>query len=162
MSEKIIPCLWFDGNAEEAANFYAEHLPDSRVGAIHRSPADNPSVGEGSVLTVEFVVAGQNFVGLNGGPHFRFNEAVSFQIMCDDQAEADRLTDALSSVPESEQCGWVKDRFGLSWQIVPRRMIALLGDPDPARAKRAMQAMLTMKRIDIARVEAAADGELVD
>lgn len=162
MSEKIIPCLWFDGNAEEAAHYYAAHLPDSRVMAVHRSPADNPSTGEGSVLTIEFVVAGQNFVGLNGGPHFKFNEAVSFQIMCDDQAEADRLTDALSSVPESEQCGWVKDRFGLSWQIVPRRMIALLGDPDPARAKRAMQAMLTMKRIDIAKVEAAADGELVD
>jgi predicted 3-demethylubiquinone-9 3-methyltransferase (glyoxalase superfamily) len=158
MSEKIVPCLWFDGNAEEAAAFYARHLPDSRVGRVTRSPAETPSGPEGAVLTVEFTVAGQNFVGLNGGPHFKFNEAVSFQIMCDDQAEADRLTEALSAVPEAEQCGWVKDKFGLSWQIVPRRMIALLGDPDPARAKRAMQAMLEMKRIDIAAVEAAARG----
>lgn len=161
MSEKIVPCLWFDGNAEEAANFYTGLVPDSRVVAVHRSPSDTPSGKEGSVLTVEFVVAGQNFVGLNGGPYFKFNEAVSFQIMCDDQAEVDRLTDALSVVPEAEQCGWVKDRFGLSWQIVPRRMIALLGDPDPARAKRAMEAMMQMKRIDIAKVEAAADGERV-
>jgi predicted 3-demethylubiquinone-9 3-methyltransferase (glyoxalase superfamily) len=161
MSEKIVPCLWFDGNAEEAANFYAGLLPDSRVVAVHRSAADTPSGKEGSVLTVEFVVAGQNFVGLNGGPHFKFNEAVSFQIMCDDQSEVDRLSDALSVVPEAEQCGWVKDRFGLSWQIVPRRMLALLGDPDPARAKRAMAAMLEMKRIDIAKIETAADGELV-
>jgi predicted 3-demethylubiquinone-9 3-methyltransferase (glyoxalase superfamily) len=161
MSEKIVPCLWFDGNAEDAANFYTGLVPDSRVVAVHRSPSDTPSGKEGSVLTVEFVVAGQNFVGLNGGPYFKFNEAVSFQIMCDDQAEVDRLTDALSVVPEAEQCGWVKDRFGLSWQIVPRRMIALLGDPDPARAKRAMEAMMQMKRIDIAKIEAAANGERV-
>ncbi len=161
MSEKIVPCLWFDGNAEDAANFYTGLVPDSRVVAVHRSPSDTPSGKEGSVLTVEFVVAGQNFVGLNGGPYFKFNEALSFQIMCDDQAEVDRLTDALSVVPEAEQCGWVKDRFGLSWQIVPRRMIALLGDPDPARAKRAMEAMMQMKRIDIAKIEAAADGERV-
>jgi len=161
MSEKIVPCLWFDGNAEDAAKFYTGLVPDSRVVAVHRSPSDTPSGKEGSVLTVEFVVAGQNFVGLNGGPYFKFNEAVSFQIMCDDQTEVDRLTDALSVVPEAEQCGWVKDRFGLSWQIVPRRMIALLGDSDPARAKRAMEAMMQMKRIDIAKVEAAANGELV-
>ena len=100
MSEKIVPCLWFDGNAEDAANFYTGLVPDSRVVAVHRSPSDTPSGKEGSVLTVEFVVAGQNFVGLNGGPYFKFNEAVSFQIMCDDQAEVDRLTDALSVVPE--------------------------------------------------------------
>lgn len=157
MSDKIVPCLWFDGNAEEAARYYAAHLPDSRIDAIHRSPADSPSGGEGSVLTVEFTVAGQNFLGLNGGPHFKFNEAVSFQILCDSQAEVDRFTAALSAVPEAEQCGWVKDRFGLSWQIVPRVLIALLGDPDRARARRAMQAMLKMKRIDIAAVQAAAD-----
>jgi predicted 3-demethylubiquinone-9 3-methyltransferase (glyoxalase superfamily) len=158
MSDKIIPCLWFDGNAEEAANYYAAHLPDARVGKITRSPADNPSMKEGAVLVVEFSIAGRDFVGLNGGPNFKFTEAVSFQIMCDDQAEADRLTEALSAVPEAEQCGWVKDRFGLSWQIVPRRMMALLADPDPDRARAAMQAMMTMKRIDIAAVEAAADG----
>ena len=100
MSEKIAPCLWFDGNAEEAANYYASHLPDSRVGKISRAAADTPSGPEGSVLVVEFTLAGQNFVGLNGGPHFKFNEAVSFQIYCDDQAEVDRLTEALSAVPE--------------------------------------------------------------
>jgi predicted 3-demethylubiquinone-9 3-methyltransferase (glyoxalase superfamily) len=110
------------------------------------------------VLTVEFTLAGRKFVGLNGGPHFTFNEAVSFQIYCEDQAEVDRLTAALSAVPEAEQCGWVKDRFGLSWQIVPRRLLALMTDPDTARAQRAMQAMLTMKRIDIAAVERAAKG----
>ena len=158
MSNKITPCLWFDGDAEAAAAFYARHLPDSRVGAVTRAPAAYPSGSEGAVLTVEFTVAGQDFVGLNGGPQFKFNEAVSFQIHCDDQGEVDRLTEALSAVPEAEQCGWVKDRFGLSWQIVPRRLMALLRDPDPARARRAMQAMLHMKRIDIAAVEAAADG----
>lgn len=161
MSQKIIPCLWFDGNAEEAANFYASVLPDSRVKAVHRTPADTPSGPEGSVLTVEFTVAGQDFVGLNGGPIFKFNEAVSFQIMCDDRAEADRYTNALSAVPEAEQCGWVKDKYGLSWQVVPRRMLQLLADPDHARAKRAMEAMLQMKRIDIAAVERAAEGEPV-
>lgn len=157
--DKISPCLWFDGNAEEAAAFYTSLLPGSRIDEVVRSPADTPSGKAGSVLTVTFTLAGQRFVGLNGGPYFKFNEAVSFQIYCDDQAEVDRLTEALSVVPEAEQCGWVKDRFGLSWQIVPRRMMALLGDPDPGRARRAMEAMLTMKRIDIAAIEAAADGK---
>ncbi len=158
MSEKLAPCLWFDGKAEEAARLYCSLLPDSRIDAVHRSPADNPSTKEGAVLTVEFTLAGRPFVGLNGGPHFMFNEAVSFQIYCDDQAEVDRLTAALSAVPEAEQCGWVKDRFGLSWQIVPRRLLALMADPDPGRARRAMQAMMTMKRIDIAALERAVDG----
>ncbi|HEY6433944.1 MAG TPA: VOC family protein [Acetobacteraceae bacterium] len=158
MSDKITPCLWFDGNAEEAAAFYAQHLPDSHVGTIFRSPAKTPSGPEGSVLLVEFTVAGQKFVGLNGGPQFKFNESVSFQIHCDDQNEVDRLTEALSAVPEAEVCGWVKDKFGLSWQIVPRRLIALLHDPDRARARRAMEAMMQMKRIDIAAIEAAANG----
>ena len=154
---KITPCLWFDGNAEEAANFYVTLLPDSRIDNVQRSPADNPSGPEGSVLVVEFTLAGQEFVGLNGGPLFKFNEAVSFQIHTRDQAETDRLTDSLSAVPEAEQCGWVKDRFGLSWQIVPDRMLELLADPDKGRARRAMEAMLEMKRIDIAEVERAAD-----
>ena len=113
---------------------------------------------KGDTLTVEFTLAGRKFVGLNGGPHFTFNEAVSFQIYCDDQAEVDRLTEALSAAPEAEQCGWVKDRYGLSWQIVPRRLLALMTDPDPGRAQRAMQAMLSMKRIDIAAVERAVAG----
>jgi predicted 3-demethylubiquinone-9 3-methyltransferase (glyoxalase superfamily) len=158
MSDKIAPCLWFDGQAEQAATLYTSLLPDSRIDAVHRAPADFPSGKKGDALTVEFTLAGRKFVGLNGGPHFTFNEAVSFQIYCDDQAEIDRLTEALSAVPEAEQCGWVKDRYGLSWQIVPRRLLALMTGPDPAKAQRAMQAMLSMKRIDIAAVERAAAG----
>ncbi|HSP96902.1 MAG TPA: VOC family protein [Candidatus Dormibacteraeota bacterium] len=154
---KISPCLWFDGKAEEAANFYASILPDSHVDAVHRAPSQYPSGKQGDVLTVEFTVAGMQFVGLNGGPHFKFNEAVSFQIYTDDQAETDHLTNALSAVPEAEQCGWVKDRYGLSWQIVPRRLLELMTDSDPGRAKRAMDAMMQMKRIDIAAVERAAN-----
>src|SRR5262249_36813940 len=123
------------------------------------APANFPSGKKGDVLTIEFTLAGRKFVGLNGGPHFTFNEAVSFQIHCDDQREVDRLTAALSAVPEAEQCGWVKDRFGLSWQIVPKRLLALMVDPDPVRAQRAMRAMLGMKRIDIRAVERAAAGE---
>ena len=157
--QKITPCLWFDGNAEEAANFYASVLPDSRVDSVERAPADYPSGKEGDVLIVEFTLAGQKYTALNGGPYFKFNEAVSFQIECGDQAEVDRLTDQLSAVPEAEQCGWVKDKFGLSWQIVPRRLTELLADPDRERARRAFLAMMDMKRIDIAAIERAADGE---
>jgi predicted 3-demethylubiquinone-9 3-methyltransferase (glyoxalase superfamily) len=155
----ITPCLWFDGNAEEAANFYASLLPDSRVDAVHRAPGDYPSGKAGGVLTVEFTLMGRPFLGLNGGPHFRFNEAVSLMIPVETQAEVDRLSNALSAVPEAEQCGWVKDRFGLSWQIVPVVLMQLIADPDPARAKRAFNAMMEMKRIDIAAIEAAAHGD---
>ena len=139
---KITPCLWFDGNAEEAANFYVTLQPDSRVTGVHRSPADYPSGKAGDVLTMEFTLAGQKFVALNGGPHFKFNEAVSFQIHCDTQGEVDRLTETLSAVPEAEQCGWVKDRFGLSWQIVPKVLIERMADPDPAKARRGMEALM--------------------
>ncbi|OJH33724.1 VOC family protein [Cystobacter ferrugineus] len=156
--EKISPCLWFDGQAEEAARFYVSLVPNSRIDEVVRSPADNPGMRAGNVLTVVFTLGGQRFVGLNGGPHFKFNEAVSFQIYCEDQAEVDRLTEALSAHPEAEQCGWVKDRFGLSWQIVPRRLQELLSSPDAARARRAMEAMLKMKRIDISAIERAAAG----
>ena len=158
---KITPCLWFDGNAEEAANFYASLLPDSRVDSVVRAPSDYPSGSAGDVLVVEFTLAGQKFSGLNGGPIFKFTEAISFQIDCENQEEVDRLTEALSAVPEVEQCGWVKDRFGLSWQIVPIRLKELLADPDRAKAKRAMDAMMEMKRIDIAALERAAEGETV-
>jgi predicted 3-demethylubiquinone-9 3-methyltransferase (glyoxalase superfamily) len=151
----ITPCLWFDGTAEEAAHFYASLLPDSHVDSILHAPGDYPSGKAGDVLTVEFTLMGQPFVGLNGGPHFKFNEAVSFQIPVDTQTEADRLTNALSAVPEAEQCGWVKDRFGLSWQIVPRLLTRLLSDPEPARARSAFEAMMRMKRIDIAALERA-------
>jgi predicted 3-demethylubiquinone-9 3-methyltransferase (glyoxalase superfamily) len=154
----ITPCLWFDGKAEEAAEFYASVFPDSRVDAVHRAPSDYPSGKAGDVLTIEFTLIGRPFTGLNGGPLFRFNEAISFQIPVDTQAEADRLADALSAVPEAEQCGWVKDRFGVSWQIVPRQLIRLISDADPARARRAFGAMMQMKRIDIAALERAANG----
>jgi predicted 3-demethylubiquinone-9 3-methyltransferase (glyoxalase superfamily) len=154
----ITPCLWFDGNAEEAANFYTSVFPDSRIDAIHRSPGDYPAGRAGDVILVAFTLMGRPFTGLNGGPQFKFSEAVSFQIPVETQAELDRLSDALSAVPEAEQCGWVKDRFGLSWQIVPRQLIRLLGDADPARAKRAFTAMMQMKRIDIAAIERAAGG----
>ena len=158
---KITTCLWFDGQAEEAANFYAGILPNTHVDAVQRAPADYPSGKAGDVLTVEFTVADQKFVGLNGGPIFKFNESVSFQINTDDQAETDRLTNALSAVPEAEQCGWVKDKFGLSWQIVPRVLTRYMADPDPAKAKRVMEAMMEMKRIDIAAIERAYAGESV-
>ena len=154
----ITPCLWFDGKAEEAANFYVSVFPDSRVDAVHRAPSDYPAGKAGDVLMVEFTLIGRPFTGLNGGPQFRFNEAISFQIPLETQAEVDRLADALSAVSEAEQCGWVKDRFGVSWQIVPRQLIRLLGDADPARARRAFEAMMQMKRIDIAALERAADG----
>ena len=154
----VTPCLWFDGNAEEAAKFYTSLFPDSHVDAVHRSPGDYPSGKAGDVLLIEFTLMGRPFTGLNGGPQFKFNEAISFQIPVDTQAEVDRFTDALSAVPEAEQCGWVKDRFGVSWQIVPRQLIELIGDADQARAKRAFEAMMQMKRIDIAAIERAANG----
>ena len=155
---KLFPCLWFDGNAEEAANFYVTLLPDSHVDTVWRSPAETPSGPAGMVLTVDFTLAGQQVQGLNGGPHFKFNEAVSFVIGCDDQAEVDRLWDALTAGGgEPGPCGWLKDRFGLSWQIVPRRLDELLRDPDPERARRAMEAMLKMGKIEVSELEQAAD-----
>lgn len=155
---KLFPCLWFDGNAEEAANFYVTLLPDSHVDTVWRSPAETPSGPVGMVLTVDFTLAGQQLQGLNGGPHFKFNEAVSFVIRCDDQAEVDRLWDALTAGGgEPGPCGWLKDRFGLSWQIVPRRLDELLRDPDPERARRAMEAMLKMGKIEVSELEQAAD-----
>jgi predicted 3-demethylubiquinone-9 3-methyltransferase (glyoxalase superfamily) len=156
--QKIIPCLWFDKQAEEAVGFYVSLLPDSRIDAVIRSPADYPSGHEGDVLLVEFTLAGSRYTALNGGPHFKFNEAISLQIDCEDQAEVDRLTEALSAVPEAEQCGWVKDRYRLSWQIVPYAMNRLLADPDPGVRKRVFSAMMEMKRLNIAELERAARG----
>jgi predicted 3-demethylubiquinone-9 3-methyltransferase (glyoxalase superfamily) len=152
------PCLWFDGNAEEAARFYTSLLPDSRVDKVWLSPSETPSGPAGMVLTVDFSLAGQRFQGLNGGPHFTFTEAVSFVIECEDQAEVDRLWDALAADGgEPGPCGWIKDRFGLSWQVVPRRLNELVADPDPGRARRAMEAMLGMGKLDVAELERAAD-----
>jgi predicted 3-demethylubiquinone-9 3-methyltransferase (glyoxalase superfamily) len=155
---RITPCLWFDGNAEEAADFYVTVFPDSRVDAVHHAPSDYPAGKAGNVLMVEFTLSGQPFTGLNGGPHFQFNEAISFQIPVETQEQVDRFTNALSAVPEAEQCGWVKDRFGVSWQIVPRQLMRLISDPDAGRAKLAFEAMMRMKRIDIAALERAAAG----
>jgi predicted 3-demethylubiquinone-9 3-methyltransferase (glyoxalase superfamily) len=156
----ITPCLWFDGQAEEAANFYASLLPDSRVDKVHRAPSDYPSGKAGGALTVEFTLVGRPFLGLNGGPYFKFNEAVSFSISCADQEEVDRYWKALTADGgEPSRCGWLKDRFGLSWQVVPKRLPELLADPDRARAKRAMDAMMQMQKIDVAALEQAADGE---
>ncbi|NNM74729.1 VOC family protein [Enterovirga aerilata] len=148
----ITPCLWFDGVAEEAARFYAGLVPDSRVDRVNRSPADTPSGPAGSVLTVEFTLRGQPFLGLNGGPLFKFNEAVSFILDCEDQAEVDRYWDALGEGGEPGPCGWLKDRYGLSWQVVPREAIDMLRDPDQARAGRVMTAIMGMGKLDLAEL----------
>jgi predicted 3-demethylubiquinone-9 3-methyltransferase (glyoxalase superfamily) len=156
---KISPCLWFDGTAEEAAEFYASVLPDSRVDKVNRAAADTPSGPQGSVLSVDFTLAGQQFMGLNGGPDFKFNEAISFSIDCADQAEVDRLWDALiEGGGEHSVCGWLKDRFGVSWQVIPRKLPELLNGPDHEGAARAMKAMLEMTKIDVAKLQEAYDG----
>jgi 2-polyprenyl-6-hydroxyphenyl methylase/3-demethylubiquinone-9 3-methyltransferase len=159
---RIATCLWFDKNAEEAARFYAATFPDSRVTAVHKAPSDYPSGKAGDVLTVEFTVLGQHFVGLNGGPQFTFDEAISFQVFTETQEETDRYWNAVvSGGGQESMCGWCKDRFGLSWQIVPRALIEAMNDRDTAAAKRAMDAMMTMKKIDIARIEVARRGDRV-
>jgi len=160
MMDKLIPCLWFNGQAEAAASFYASLFPDSRIDAVNRSPADYPSGKAGDVLTVEFTLAGRRYVGLNGGPEFRFTEALSLQIDCDDQAEVDRYWEAIAGGGgEPGPCGWIKDRWGLSWQVVPRALPRMLTSPDRAAAARAMQAMMTMGKLDIAALEDAFAGE---
>ena len=154
---KISPCLWFDGNAEEAAQLYTSLFPNSRIDKVTRSPADNPSTPRGAVLTVDFTLDGQRFIGLNGGPARPFTEAISFSIDCEDQAEVDRYWDALiEDGGAPDQCGWLKDRFGVSWQVVPRVLFKLLADPDRERSQRVMQAMLSMKKIEIDALERAA------
>lgn len=154
---KITPCLWYDGTAEDAARFYVTLLPDSRIDRIVQAPSENPSGPEGATLVVEFTLAGTKFVGLNGGPQFPFSEAISFQIEAEDQAETDRLSEALITGGGSQgNCGWLKDRWGMSWQIIPRRLSELLASPDRNVARRVSQAMLKMQRIDIAALEAAA------
>lgn len=159
---KITPNLWFDGNAEEAAEFYVSLLPDSHIDNVYRSPADNPSTPAGAVLLVDFTVAGQRFTGINGGPQFTFTEAVSFAIDCEDQAEVDRLWEILTARGgEPGQCGWLKDRYGLSWQIVPREMGELLGSSDSEGARRAMEAMLGQTKIDLEELRRAFHGEPV-
>jgi predicted 3-demethylubiquinone-9 3-methyltransferase (glyoxalase superfamily) len=158
--KKIAACLWFDrGRAREAAEFYAATFPDSHLDAHHPAPSDYPGGRQGDDLTVEFTVLGMPFVGLNGGPQFPFTEAVSFQVYTDSQDETDRYWNALiANGGEAGPCGWCKDRFGLSWQIVPRVLLDALADSDRAAAKRAMEAMMGMTRIDIAAIERARAG----
>ncbi|MCW5746517.1 MAG: VOC family protein [Alphaproteobacteria bacterium] len=154
---KISPCLWFDGEAEAAANFYVSLLPDSRIDRVQRNAADGPAGKAGSVLVVNFTLAGQRFMALNGGMRFEYSHAVSFYVDCSDQAEVDRLWAVLSDGGKVERCGWLKDRYGVSWQIIPNALPRLLGDPDPARARRVMQAMLGMVKLDVAALERARD-----
>jgi predicted 3-demethylubiquinone-9 3-methyltransferase (glyoxalase superfamily) len=158
---RMITCLWFDrGQAREAAEFYASVFPDSYVGKAHPSAVDNPSAKVGEDLTVEFTVLGQAYIGLNCGPIFRPNESVSFMVLTESQEETDRYWDAIvGNGGQESACGWCKDRWGFSWQITPRALLEATTDPDRAAAKRAMEAMMTMRKIDIATIEAARRGE---
>lgn len=152
-------CLWYDGDAEEAARFYAETFPDSSVDAVHRAPGDYPSGKEGDVLTVQFTVLGVACLGLNGGPAFKHSEAFSFQVATESQEETDRYWNAIvSNGGQESECGWCKDKWGLSWQITPTALTKAFTSPDRAAAKRAFEAMMTMGKIDIATIEAAVRG----
>ena len=159
MIPKNTLCLWYDGTALEAAQFYAQTFPDSQVGAVRRAPSDFPSGKAGDVLVVEFTVCGVPCIGLNGGPAFKHSEAFSFQIATDDQAETDRLWDAIvGNGGQESACGWCKDKWGLSWQITPRTLTEGMADPDPAVARRVFEAMMTMGKIDVAAIDAARRG----
>jgi 2-polyprenyl-6-hydroxyphenyl methylase/3-demethylubiquinone-9 3-methyltransferase len=152
-------CIWYDKDAEEAAQFYAKTFPDSSVDAVHRAPSDYPSGKKGNVLTVEFTVMGIQCIGLNGGPAFKHTEAFSFQVATEDQAETDRYWNAIvGNGGQESQCGWCKDKWGLSWQITPVVLTKAFTDSDPTVAKRAFEAMMTMKKIDVAAIEAARKG----
>jgi len=159
MPSKNTICLWYNRDALQAAQFYAKTFPDSSVGTVYHAPGDFPDGKKGDELTVEFTVMGIPCIGLNGGPVFKQTEAFSFQVATDDQAETDRLWNAIvGNGGQASECGWCKDRWGLSWQITPRALIAAIADPDAAAAKRAFEAMMTMGKIDIARIEAARRG----
>ena len=159
MGNQAVVCLWYEKDAKAAAEFYAATFPNSSVGSAHKAPGDNPSTEEGAELTVDFTVCGIPCLGLNGGPHFKQSEAFSFQVYTDDQEETDRLWNAVvGNGGEESMCGWCKDKWGISWQITPRAMMAAFSNPDKAAAKRAFDAMMTMKKIDIAAIEAAVAG----
>ena len=157
MPQQIVPNLWFDTQAEEAAEFYVSVFPNSRIVNVARYTEAGPREA-GAVMTVEFELDGNRFVGINGGPEFTFSEAVSFQITCETQHEIDAYWDKLTDGGEEGPCGWLKDRYGLSWQVVPAGMEELLGSPDPGRARRAMEAMFGMRKLDVAALRSAADG----
>ena len=156
MAQKITPNLWFDTEAEEAAAFYCEVFKDSRIVSVLRYPEDSPKAG--TVLTVEWELNGQRFVGINGGPQFKFDEAVSFMITCKDQAEVDYYWERLTDGGAESKCGWLSDRFGLSWQVVPEGIEELFSDPDRTKAERAWQAMMKMRKLDVAELRSAAQG----
>jgi predicted 3-demethylubiquinone-9 3-methyltransferase (glyoxalase superfamily) len=159
MTARIQPCLWYDDNAEEAAAFYAATFPDSRVGAVQRAPGDYPSGKQGDVLTVEMTILGMPFLLLNGGPQFTFDEAISFQVATEDQAETDRYWDAIvGGGGQESMCGWCRDRFGLSWQITPKRLVEYMAQGGET-AQRAFKAMMGMRRIDIAALDRAVAGK---
>jgi predicted 3-demethylubiquinone-9 3-methyltransferase (glyoxalase superfamily) len=157
---KIAPCLWFDGEAEEAVNFYVSLLPSSRIDSVQKNGTDGPAGKAGTVLAVAFTLAGQRFLALNGGTRFEYTPAISFQVDCADQTEVDRLWNRLSDGGSTGRCGWLKDRYGVSWQIVPTVLTKLLGDRDPTKAQRVMRAMLQMNKLDIAGLEAAHAGRV--
>ena len=156
--QTIAPCLWFESEALEAAEFYTSIFPEASIVTVQRTRADRPGPKAGSVLMVQFKLAGQEYQALNGGPHDKFNDAISFSVSCEDQKEVDRLWSALTAGGGKPiQCGWLKDKYNLSWQIVPKRLPALLADPDPDKGKRVMQALLKMVKIDVTALEAAAE-----
>ena len=156
--DKLTPCLWFDGVAEEAARFYVSLFPDSRIDGVHRAPADSPSGPKDTVLNVDFTLAGRSYIALNGGPEFTFNEAISLSIDCQTQAEIDELWEKLSTGGSKGQCGWLKDRYGLSWQVVPAALPKLLADTDHAKTARVMEVMMGMTKLDLQALQDAATG----